>query len=208
MCHVSSFLRLFSPQAFTRQIDAMSIVNEAVQDGVGIGWISNDVMPCRHGKLTGDDGRTAAVAILEDFEEIMTGLIIERFKAPIVEDQQLNAAKGPLQACVTAVASGECQIGEQARDTLIENGPIVSAGLVAESAGQPALADTRWAADGEIVVGIDPVAGDELEEQSSIEAAVAAIVDILGSGLMAQLCKAQAGAELAIVAPAPFPIEQ
>jgi hypothetical protein len=25
-------LRLFSPQAFTRQIDAMSIVNEAVQD--------------------------------------------------------------------------------------------------------------------------------------------------------------------------------
>jgi hypothetical protein len=36
-------------------------------------------------------------------------------------------------------------------------------------------------------VGDDPVAGDELEEQGAVEAAAAAIVNILGCRLVAQL---------------------
>ncbi len=59
-----------------------------------------------------------------------------------------------------------------------------------------------------IVMGVDPVAGDELHEQRPVETALAAIIDVLGRCLMAQLCKAQAGGELAIVAPDPFPVEQ
>src|SRR5690606_41476803 len=50
-----------------------------------------------HGELAGDDGGTAAVAILEDFEEIVAGLVIERLKAPVIKDQEVNAAQGPLQ---------------------------------------------------------------------------------------------------------------
>lgn len=57
----------------------------------------------------------------------------------------------------------------------------------------------RWP----IVVSVDPVSGDELDEQGPIEATLTAIVHIFRRRLMAQLGKAQASAELAIVAPAP-----
>ena len=42
----------------------MSVVKEAVEDRVGIGGISYGVMPRGRGKLAGDDGRLATVAIL------------------------------------------------------------------------------------------------------------------------------------------------
>lgn len=71
----------------------------------------------------------------------MPGLVVDRLQAPVIENEQLDAAEGSLQTCITTVASGERQIGEQAWDTLIENGPVIPAGLMAERAGQPTLAD-------------------------------------------------------------------
>src|SRR5690606_5951677 len=131
---------------------------------------------------------------------------VERLQAPIIEDQKLDTGERSLQAGISAVASGEREIGEQAWDALVEDGAIVTAGLMTDGAGEPTFSDTRRAADGKIVVGIDPVAGQELDEQSPVEAPLGAIVDILGRSLMTQLCKAQAGAELAVIAPAPFPV--
>ena len=55
---------------------------------------------------------------------------------------------------------------------------------------------------------IDPVAADQLHEQRSIETAVAAVIDILRHSMMAQLGKPQTGGKLAIVARAPFSLEQ
>lgn len=186
----------------------MRVMDEAVQDGVGIGWVSDYVMPGRHGQLAGDDGGAPSVAILEYFEEIVAGLVVERLQTPIVEDQQMDAGERALQTRIAAVASCEREIGEQTRDTLVEDGAVVTAGLVADRTGKPTLSHARRPADGQIVMGIDPVAGDQLDEQGPVEAAVGAIVDILGDCLMAQLGEAQAGCKLAVVAPAPFPVEQ
>ena len=55
----------------------MSIVDEAVQDGVGVGGIPNNLMPGGQRKLGGDDRRPAAVSLLKDFEQIMTGAGVE-----------------------------------------------------------------------------------------------------------------------------------
>ena len=51
----------------------MCIVHEAVQNGVGISGVANDLMPGGQRELGGDDRRSAAVSLLEDFEEVMTG---------------------------------------------------------------------------------------------------------------------------------------
>ena len=45
------------------------------------------------GQLAGDDGGAASVAILEDFEQVVPGLVVERLQAPVVKDQQLDAAE-------------------------------------------------------------------------------------------------------------------
>ena len=78
-------------------------------------------MPFVHGDLTGDDGRLAAGAFFEDFEEVVTSGGIERCEPPIIKDEQLHAAKRPQQAGVTAIAAGERKIREELGNALVED---------------------------------------------------------------------------------------
>ena len=72
---------------------------------------------------------------------------IENRKAPVVEDQELNAAEGFEQAAISAVAASEGERFKQARDPMILHRAIVAAGFVAEGAGNPALAKPGRADD-------------------------------------------------------------
>ena len=71
----------------------MSIVDEAVQDGVGVGGVPNDLMPSRQGELGGDGRRSTAVSLLENFEQIMTGDGVEGLEAEIVENEKVGSAE-------------------------------------------------------------------------------------------------------------------
>src|ERR1700749_3865824 len=44
-----------SAQALSSEFDAMGVVNEAVENGVGVSGVADHVMPCGQGKLRGDD---------------------------------------------------------------------------------------------------------------------------------------------------------
>ena len=68
-------------QALAGQLDTMRVVDQAVQDGVGVGGIANDFMPGGQRELGGDDRRSAGVSLFEDFEQIMTGAGVEGFAA-------------------------------------------------------------------------------------------------------------------------------
>ena len=48
----------------------MSVVNEAIQDGVAEGWVADNVVPMFNRDLTGDDGGGATVAIIEDLQKV------------------------------------------------------------------------------------------------------------------------------------------
>ena len=72
---------------------------------------------------------------------------------------------------MAAVAARQREFLEQPGHALIEDRPIVAAGLVAERRGQPTLADAGRADQRQIVVGVDPVALDQLLEQRAIETA-------------------------------------
>jgi hypothetical protein len=78
--------------AGSRQPDRCdSVVNDAVEDGVGEGWNVDQVMPAVHGNLAGDDERAFVVAILDDFEQIARLIGGERFGSPVVQDEQFDA---------------------------------------------------------------------------------------------------------------------
>ena len=49
----------------------MSVMDETVQDGVGVGGIADDFVPTVDRKLGGDHRGAASVALFEDFQEIM-----------------------------------------------------------------------------------------------------------------------------------------
>ena len=59
----------------------MGVVNEAIEDGVGVGGVADDLMPGRHGKLRGDDRRPAPVSLFEDFQQIVAGAGVEGLEA-------------------------------------------------------------------------------------------------------------------------------
>ena len=56
--------------AFSGELKAVSVVNEAVQDGVAEGWVADNVVPMLDGDLAGDDGGGATVAIVEDLQKV------------------------------------------------------------------------------------------------------------------------------------------
>lgn len=109
---------------------------------------------------------------------------------------------------MAAVAARESEVIEQPRNTLIEHGAIVTAGLVAKRRGEPALADAGRAADQQVGMVVDPAALDKLREQRAIEATRAAVVDVFDARLLAQLRVAQAGGEPFVVAQRGFTFEQ
>jgi hypothetical protein len=162
-------------------------MDEAVEDGVGVGRVADEGVPLVDRELAGDEGGTAAISVLQDLQEVVAGAVIERGETPVVEDQQIDAAERAQEARVAAVAAGERQIVEQTRDALVEDGAIVAAGLVAEPRGDPALADAGRAADQQVGVVVDPEALDELGEQRAVETAWGAVVDVFDASLLAQL---------------------
>ena len=64
----------------------------------------------------------------------------------------------------TPVAAGERQLLAELWPAVIEDGTIVTAGLLPDGAGKPTLADAAGADEREIIVGVDPFAVRELLE--------------------------------------------
>ena len=80
-----------SSQALAVEIDPVGVMDQAVEDGVGVGGVADQRVPLIDGKLAGDDGGAVAVAILEDLQEVVAGRGVERLEAPVVEDEEIDA---------------------------------------------------------------------------------------------------------------------
>jgi len=63
----------------------VGVMDQAVEDGVGVCRIADQRVPLIDGELAGDDGGAAAVAVLEDLQEVVASRGVERLEAPVVE---------------------------------------------------------------------------------------------------------------------------
>ena len=122
----------------------MGVVDEAVEDGISISRVADHLMPSSHRQLAGDDGRAATISLLKDFKQVMAGQGIERIETPIVQNQKLYTAKRALELGMPTIAPGERQTGKQLWNALVQDGAIITAGLVGECAGEPTFADACW----------------------------------------------------------------
>ena len=186
----------------------MCVVHEAVENGVGVSGIANDLVPGGQRELGGDDRRSAAITLFEDFEQIVTGPGVEWLKAEVVENEEIGAAEGFDQARMATVASRERHVLAELRPAVIEHGPIVAAGFMADGASQPAFADAGWADQGQIVVGVDPIALGELLEQGAIKTSGGAVVGVFDACLVAELRRAQPGRQAFVFPPGSLPVEE
>src|SRR6202008_2145771 len=186
----------------------MGVVNEAVEDGIGVCGVADEGVPFVDGDLAGEDGRAAPITFLEDLVEVTTGAGVEGFEAPIVEDEELDAGETTQDAGIAAVTAGEREFGEELGDPLIENRAVVAAGLVTEGTSKPRFADAGRPAQNQIVVRVDPFAIGELVEQGAVEAAWGPVIDVLDAGLLAQSGIAQPGGKPLVAAMGELAIDQ
>jgi hypothetical protein len=110
----------------------MGVVDEAVEDGVGIGRVADHLVPFVDGDLAGEDGRAMAVAFFEDLIEVAAGAGVEGVETPVVKDEELSAVEAAHDAGIAAVTACQGEIGEQLGDALVEYRAVVAAGLVAK----------------------------------------------------------------------------
>jgi hypothetical protein len=75
---------------FPLELDAIGVVDEAVEDGVAEGRVGDPLVPGEHRQLAGDDGCGAAVAVVDDLQQVMPPLGRQRCQAPIVQQQHLH----------------------------------------------------------------------------------------------------------------------
>src|SRR5271157_425975 len=106
------------------------------------------------------------------------------------------------------VAAGQREILEQTGRPLIDDRPIVATGFVAKRRGQPTFADACRTDENEIVVGVDPLALDQLLESRTVKTAGTTIIDILDAGLLAQFGDAQPRREALVLSQGRLAIEQ
>src|SRR3954447_17237156 len=108
-------------QALARELEPVSVVDQAIQNRVGESGIADEVMPGVHGNLAGHNRRGAAMPIIEDLQKVAPLGLIEHRQAPIVEDQEFNPAERLEQPAVAAVPTSERQRLEQARNPMVEH---------------------------------------------------------------------------------------
>jgi hypothetical protein len=198
---------LFS-HAFSGELKAVSVVNEAVQDRVAQGGIADDVVPMFDGDLAGNDGRGATVAIIKDLQKVAAFGWIENRQTPIIENEELNAPEGFEQATIAAVAASKSERLEQARDAMILDRTIVAAGLVAEGTGNPALAQAGCSCDEQVLIAADPVADDESGEDGAVDTTWRAQIDVFHACALAQRGELEARRETFGVALGSFAIDK
>jgi hypothetical protein len=85
-------------RAVACEIDPVGVVDKTIED---------QLVPFVDGNLAGDDRRSAAVALFENLEQVMTRGGIEWLEPPVVEDEQLYAAERALDARIATIAACE-----------------------------------------------------------------------------------------------------
>ena len=64
------FRRLSFAQALAGEFDAVGVVDDAVEHGVGECWDTNDVVPAVDRHLARDQDGAGVVAVLDDLQEV------------------------------------------------------------------------------------------------------------------------------------------
>src|SRR5258707_12289620 len=108
-------------QALSFEFDAVGIVDEAIEDCVGDGWISDNFVPAIDGQLAGDDDRTSFISVLDDLEQIAALIGVERLRSPVIKNEQIETGDSAQHLGVTAIGAAECKGGEETRHAMVRN---------------------------------------------------------------------------------------
>src|SRR5207249_10331396 len=83
----------FFAHRFTAHLDAVSVVYQPVEDGVGQGWIADLLVPAGERDLAGENRGPELIAILADLQEVAPLAFGQRGMSPIIDDEHVDAGQ-------------------------------------------------------------------------------------------------------------------
>lgn len=105
-------------------------MDKPVEDGISQGGVTDSFMPVGDRQLTGDDGRADIVAVFKYFQEIMSSLVIEWLKPPVIDDEELGSGQSGEHSSIPAIGSGNAQFLKEPGETKIRGSIILPAGFL------------------------------------------------------------------------------
>ena len=126
---------------FALHLDALSVVDQPVENAIGQGLITDLLVPLGHREFAGQDHRSPLVAVLADFQEVPALGIGQRRHRPVVDHQRIQTGQPGEQRAQTAVGAGQRQVAKQLGGPRIEGRKPIPAGFLGQGAGQEALVD-------------------------------------------------------------------
>ena len=105
-------------------------MDKPVEDGISQGGVTDSFMPVGDRQLTGDDGRADIVAVFKYSQEIMSSLVIEWLKPPVIDDEELGSGQSGEHSSIPAIGSGNAQFLKEPGETKIRGSIILPAGFL------------------------------------------------------------------------------
>jgi hypothetical protein len=81
-------------QAFASEVQAVGVVHEPIQNGVGHGRVGDHLVPVFDVDLTGHDRAAAPLSVIEDLQHVAALLRRHVRQPPVIQDQKLTAGDG------------------------------------------------------------------------------------------------------------------
>jgi hypothetical protein len=98
---------------WTFEHDPVGVVEQPITDSVGEGGLADVIVPLGGRELARHDRRAAAVAILEDLEEVAPLLVLHRRQSPVLKDKDVHPGELTQELAVGAIGACEAEVVEE-----------------------------------------------------------------------------------------------
>ena len=105
-------------------------MNQTVEDGISDRWVRKTNVPLGNGHLRGHQCRRAAVAIIQDLEQVLRLKSGQRISKPVVDDQELDPGESVQEFGLRAISVCESSLVQEAGDAQVADVEVAAAGGV------------------------------------------------------------------------------
>src|SRR5438876_11113374 len=138
--------RVFDAVAAAGNGDNLGAVQKAVEDSAGSGNIAQELAPFFERPVAGHDRGAVFITAHDDFEEVLAGVLGQRFKSHVIDDEQVRLEVGA--QCLVLLVEGFIftELADRIEDRAVKNMHARLDGAVSNRLGQMCFAYT-WGAD-------------------------------------------------------------
>ncbi len=147
----------------------MRVVKEAIEDRISEGGITNDLVPVIGRDLTGEQGTSAAVAVIEHLEKVVASRVVQGRQPPVVQDQQLSPGEALEEAGSRPVSASDQELVDKAGQAVVADAQPMATGLMTEGAGEVGLARSGGPEEEDILVTLQEAEAEEVADPVAIK---------------------------------------